>query len=1151
MASLSITTININGLLDQNKRNIFFQYCKTKNFNVIFIQETHISTLHQIKEINSEWKGKTYWSFGSSRSCGVGILFNPNFNHNISSFYHDYEGRVIIVNCFFNNSNYRLINIYAPNKERARREFFLSLNRHLGGRIPIFLGGDFNCVENVSLDKIGGSLKSGTIGTKEIHILKQDYGLSDIFRKLNPKAKQFTWHTPDNTVFCRLDRFYLNNIAAKNCIFSDITPTFLSDHSFVTITQKFYSSRFGKSFWKCNTSILNDPKVVSEIQIFFQNAKKSNITGQWWEDCKKSIKQILIKHSVRIKNELKNEINFIEMQIAEYKKVQQFIPNIFITEISDLQEYLKEKLEKQQRGTKIRSRVKYIQNTEKPSSYFFRQEMKNASKKVMPLLKSDDNIFQEPCDILKECEHFYSDLLSDKPIEQDLTNYFISETPKLNPEDSALCDGPITKTEILFALSKMKNNKCPGSDGLPKEFYVRFIHLFIDEFVLVMNQLFSQGILLPSQREGIITLLCKNPEKPEFLKNWRPISLLNVDYKLVSKSLTNRLSKVMSELINIDQTCAVKGRSIKDNIHLLRNIIEYVKIKNINCMFISLDQSKAFDRVSHTFLFQALEAYGFGISFIKWIKLLYSNIFSRVESNGFISDPFWVTRSVRQGCGLSPLLYVLCIELFAIKIRNDPHISGLKLPSLNDEIRISQYADDSTIILTNYKSVQKVFLISELYCKASGALINKDKSSGLWLGNWIGNTYKPVDINWSSSFQRFYGVFLGNGDYTEYNCNNTIIKFCKSIDLLKTRHLETVSKPTIVNLFSCSIIWFSHAVLPLRAKHISKYVKYLFQFIWNNSTERLKRDVMYTDFENGGIRLVHIENKIKAFHINHIFQFLFGDFAKWHAFTEYWIGLQLCFVKPSLRKNNIPHAFEPPEFYKSCLSLFKSFVNGSNQSEFDQIISVKSIYWNLMDESKGVARITKKHPRIDFTMCWKNIHLKINHPQVRDLCWKISHDILPTNEKLYRFNLIKSPKCPMCGQVESFVHLFVFCKLANMCWKEILSLTDKCGFSTTQFTTKLVVFNIPEHDKPARAKEVVLCLINIAKSVIWSIRNLIKFENKKFSDFQVARLLLGRIRLKIILDKSLLQTCKFSNLWLTTPSFVSITNEQMLDFNFG
>ena len=116
----------------------------------------------------------------------------------------------------------------------------------------------------------------------------------------------------------------------------------------------------------------------------------------------------------------------------------------------------------------------------------------------------------------------------------------------------------------------------------------------------------------------------------------------------------------MGNLINVDQTPAVIGRSIHDNIHLLRNIIDYSNQKVLKCIILSLDQAKAFDRVSHDYMFQVLRNYGFGEDLLKWVKLLYTYICSTVLVNGYLTDTFPVERSVRQGCSLSPLLYVLC-----------------------------------------------------------------------------------------------------------------------------------------------------------------------------------------------------------------------------------------------------------------------------------------------------------------------------------------------------------------------------------------------------------------------------------------------------------------------------------------------------------
>ena len=117
----------------------------------------------------------------------------------------------------------------------------------------------------------------------------------------------------------------------------------------------------------------------------------------------------------------------------------------------------------------------------------------------------------------------------------------------------------------------------------------------------------------------------------------------------------------MGNLIHLDQTLAVIGRSIQDNIHLLRNIVDYTKQKNLKSIILSLDQAKAFDRVSHDYMLQVLKQYGFGKDIINWVRLLYTEISSTVLVNGYFTKIFPVEHSVRQGCSLSPLLYVLCI----------------------------------------------------------------------------------------------------------------------------------------------------------------------------------------------------------------------------------------------------------------------------------------------------------------------------------------------------------------------------------------------------------------------------------------------------------------------------------------------------------
>ena len=179
----------------------------------------------------------------------------------------------------------------------------------------------------------------------------------------------------------------------------------------------------------------------------------------------------------------------------------------------------------------------------------------------------------------------------------------------------------------------------------------------------ILNFSFREGTLSDSQCRGVLRLLYKKDD-PLLLKNWHPISLLNIDYKIATKALSNRLCKVLLLILSEDQTC-VPDRCIFENLFLMRDTIDYVRAKNLFAAIVSLDQEKAFDRVNHGFLqqvlkrfnfgpdfrrcldqekvfdgvdwsylFLVLEKMGFGLSFISWIRLLYYNVRCSVLVNG-------------------------------------------------------------------------------------------------------------------------------------------------------------------------------------------------------------------------------------------------------------------------------------------------------------------------------------------------------------------------------------------------------------------------------------------------------------------------------------------------------------------------------------
>ena len=154
-----------------------------------------------------------------------------------------------------------------------------------------------------------------------------------------------------------------------------------------------------------------------------------------------------------------------------------------------------------------------------------------------------------------------------------------------------------------------------------------------------MNFAFSKGMLPNSLREAIIKCIPKKGDI-SFVKNWRPISLLNADYKILAKALSVRVLNILAHVISEEQTCSVKGRTITRNLLILRDFLQYADENQLDACLISLNQMKVFDRVNWDFFFKVLHKMNFGNELIKWIQLLYNRIYAHIEINGFLSTKF-------------------------------------------------------------------------------------------------------------------------------------------------------------------------------------------------------------------------------------------------------------------------------------------------------------------------------------------------------------------------------------------------------------------------------------------------------------------------------------------------------------------------------
>ncbi|KAL0150090.1 hypothetical protein M9458_054517 [Cirrhinus mrigala] len=219
------------------------------------------------------------------------------------------------------------------------------------------------------------------------------------------------------------------------------------------------------------------------------------------------------------------------------------------------------------------------------------------------------------------------------------------------------------------------------------------------------------------------------------------------------------MSTVLKDVIHPDQACAVPGRKITDSLILIRDAICYARDRNIRLVVLNLDFEKAFDRISHQFLFKVLEKMGFPGRFIAWVGLLYNHMVSRIVVNGHLSKNVNIHSGVRQGCPLSPLLYVVCIEPLAQILRRDKWIKGLDLPGTGGlTATCVLYMDDVTLLATDVLSIRRAMDLTDWYGRASGAKLNRNKSEAQLFGPWDGVDTGRLDVDFKETNFKILGV---------------------------------------------------------------------------------------------------------------------------------------------------------------------------------------------------------------------------------------------------------------------------------------------------------------------------------------------------------------------------------------------------------
>ena len=390
------------------------------------------------------------------------------------------------------------------------------------------------------------------------------------------------------------------------------------------------------------------------------------------------------------------------------------------------------------KGHTVRARVQWLHLGERQTKFFCSLEQKHYIEKTVRKLQTEDGrIITDQADILKEIELFYSKLFQSRDTEIsdiDLNNLFENRhINKLSSTDSQGLGKPLTSDELGKTLKDMKNNKTPGIDGFPAEFFKMFWSKLKFLVTRALNHCFHKGELSISLRHALINCIPKGSKERIFLKNWRPISLLNVLYKLASGTIANRTKNCLHKLISDTQTGFIKGRYIGESTRLVYDIMEYLENKQKPGLLMLIDFEKAFDSISWKFMYNVLEFLGFPSDYINWIKLMNQNFTASVVQAGVRSAPITIARGCKQGDPIASYLFIFCGQILSYLLEFDCQFKGITIGQ--KEFKLSQFADDTTVFLDgSCDSLQSALNIIEIFGSFSGLKMNKNKTKVIWIG---------------------------------------------------------------------------------------------------------------------------------------------------------------------------------------------------------------------------------------------------------------------------------------------------------------------------------------------------------------------------------------------------------------------------------
>lgn len=739
---------NVRGLGNPGRRGQLKEVVQINKIEVVAIQETIRESFH-MKELERFVGGRDFqWFTKPATGHSGGMLLGANtelfevVEMDVGQFFIS-----MVLKNKVGGKEWGVINVYGPvqydRKEDFLREILEKCNSMM---VPFLIGGDFNLVR-------AASEKSNAIINKSWAEKFNDCIAKAELRELHRAGGRFTW-TNKQEVPVRevLDRVLVS--FSWETVFPLTMARSLvrvgSDHNLIMVELEKTSVKTGMNF-RFDPTWLTQEGFKEWVIKKWPDRKKAHILDHW--ACQGNLLRRFMRGWAKNRmSEWRKERDNLTTEIQkieEEAEIGQIDPDRW-----KLRYELEEKLVKIYHDEEIywqrRSGEKWVNEGDANTTFFHGVANGRKRKTTIVTLDNDGVEISDPQDIKKHIYDFYKSLFGTEQAPKIFLSQEIwSNRGRLEEGDNEQLPKPFSMEEIEEALKGMKTNISPGPDGLPVSFYKQFWPQLKDQIKEMLDLLFEDKLDMWRLNYGVITLIPKVVDA-NTIKQYRPICLLNVCFKLLTKILTSRLTLFASKIVNASQTTFIPGRYILDGSVILHEVLHELKSKNQSGIILKLDFEKAYDKVQWDFLFDVLQRKGFGEKWIGWIKQATMNGRVAININGVGEEFFKTHKGLRQGDPLSPLLFNLVADALAEMLelaKEGGHIQGLVPHLVQGGLTHLQYADD-TILFMELSDSNILIVKFLLYCyeAMSGMKINYQKSEVIVVGAEEGESKRVADL---------------------------------------------------------------------------------------------------------------------------------------------------------------------------------------------------------------------------------------------------------------------------------------------------------------------------------------------------------------------------------------------------------------------